>query len=89
MERLREVIEAKGKSALKTFGADVEVLDVTIDGWVRVRLSIASIDDLFNDMPLVRVLEGILRDGFPEVKGVVPAIVIWKRDSLPPTGRVP
>lgn len=88
MERLREAIEIKGKSALKALGADVEIVDITIDGWVKVRLSVTS-TDYYDDRLLVRALEGIgiLTNGFPGVKGVVPAIVIWQGAAIPSTER--
>ncbi len=69
-ERVQEVLELV-RPALQADGGDVELVDVTDDGIVSVRLTGACGSCPMSTMTLKMGIERTLRDKIPEVKEVV------------------
>jgi len=71
-ERVKEVID-KIRPALQADGGDVELIDVTEAGIVKVRLKGACAGCPMSQMTLKQGIEGTLKQEIPEVKEVVSA----------------
>ena len=71
MEKLQQVIETKIRPVLQTHGGDLELLEVTADGLVRVRLVGACASCPGAQQTLNELVETALKEACPEVKGVV------------------
>ena len=71
MEKLQQVIETKIRPLLQTHGGDLELLEVTADGLVRVRLVGACASCPGAQQTLNELVETALKEACPEVKGVV------------------
>ena len=71
MEKLQQVIETKIRPLLQTHGGDLELLEVTADGLVRVRLVGACASCPGAQQTLNELVETALKEAYPEVKGVV------------------
>jgi Fe-S cluster biogenesis protein NfuA len=69
-EQVREVIE-KIRPFLKADGGDVEIVEVTGDGTVKVRLTGACGHCPMSTMTLKMGIEKKLKESIPEVKEVV------------------
>ncbi|MGD2079759.1 MAG: NifU family protein [Nitrospirota bacterium] len=69
-EKVREVIE-KIRPFLKADGGDVEIVEVTDDGTVKVRLTGACGHCPMSTMTLKMGIEKKLKESIPEVKEVV------------------
>jgi Fe-S cluster biogenesis protein NfuA len=69
-EKVQEVLELV-RPALQADGGDVELVDVTEDGIVSVRLTGACGSCPMSTMTLKMGIERTLRDKLPEVKEVV------------------
>lgn len=69
-EKVQEVLELV-RPALQADGGDVELVDVTDDGIVSVRLTGACGSCPMSTMTLKMGIERTLRDKIPEVKEVV------------------
>ncbi len=69
-EKVQEVLELV-RPALQADGGDVELVDVTDDGIVSVRLTGACGSCPMSTMTLKMGIEKTLRDKLPEVKEVV------------------
>jgi Fe-S cluster biogenesis protein NfuA len=69
-EQVQEVLELV-RPALQADGGDVELVDVTDDGIVSVRLTGACGSCPMSTMTLKMGIERTLRDKIPEVKEVV------------------
>ncbi len=69
-EKVREVIE-KIRPFLKADGGDVEIVEVTEDGTVKVRLTGACGHCPMSTMTLKMGIEKKLKESIPEVKEVV------------------
>jgi Fe-S cluster biogenesis protein NfuA len=69
-EKVQEVLELV-RPALQADGGDVELVDVTDDGIVSVRLTGACGSCPMSTMTLKMGIERTLRDKLPEVKEVV------------------
>ncbi len=70
MERVEEVL-AEVRPALQRDGGDVELLDVTADGIVKVRLQGACAGCPMSQLTLKMGIEAHLKKNIPEVKEVV------------------
>ena len=70
MEKLQQVIETKIRPLLQTHGGDLELLEVTADGLVRVRLVGACSSCPGAQQTLNELVETALKEACPEVKGV-------------------
>jgi Fe-S cluster biogenesis protein NfuA len=71
-ERVQEVLE-KIRPALQGDGGDVELIDVSDDGTVKVRLKGACAGCPMSQMTLKQGIESTLKQEIPEVKQVVSA----------------
>ena len=71
MEKLQQVIETKIRPLLQTHGGDLELLEVTADGLVRVRLVGACSSCPGAQQTLNELVETALKEACPEVNGVV------------------
>jgi Fe-S cluster biogenesis protein NfuA len=69
-EKVQEVLELV-RPALQADGGDVELVDVTDDGIVSVRLTGACGSCPMSTMTLKMGIERTLRDKLPEIKEVV------------------
>jgi Fe-S cluster biogenesis protein NfuA len=69
-ERVAEVLE-KIRPVLQADGGDVELLDVTEDGIVKVKLKGACAGCPMSQMTLKQGIESTLKQEIPEVKQVV------------------
>lgn len=73
---MREKVEAalnKVRPFLQADGGDVELIDVSPDGVVKVRLTGACGGCPMSQMTLKHGVEKVLREEIPEVTGVVSA----------------
>jgi Fe-S cluster biogenesis protein NfuA len=73
---MREKVEAalnKVRPFLQADGGDVELIDVSPDGVVQVRLTGACEGCPMSQMTLKQGVEKVLREEVPEVTGVVSA----------------
>jgi Fe-S cluster biogenesis protein NfuA len=69
-EKVKEVLD-KVRPALQADGGDVELIDVTEDGIVKVRLKGACAGCPMSQMTLKQGIESTLKQEIPEVKRVV------------------
>ena len=72
MDALQKVIEDKIRPILQSHNGDIELVEVTPDGFVKVRLTGACAACPGAQATLNEVVESALRDACPEIKGVLP-----------------
>lgn len=72
MEKLRGIIEGKVRPALNAHGGDIELLDVTEEGYAKVKLTGACATCPGAQQTLAEVVEVALKEAAPEIKGVIP-----------------
>ena len=73
---MRDLVESaieKIRPALQADGGDVELVDVDLDGVVRVRLQGACAGCPMSQMTLRNGIERVLKKEIPEIKAVEPA----------------
>jgi Fe-S cluster biogenesis protein NfuA len=71
-EKVQKVLE-KIRPTLQADGGDVELVDVDLDGVVRVRLQGACAGCPMSQMTLRNGIERVLKKEIPEIKAVEPA----------------
>ncbi len=71
-DRVKEVLD-KIRPTLQADGGDVELIDVTEDGTVKVRLKGACAGCPMSQMTLKQGIESTLKQEIPEVKQVISA----------------
>ena len=71
-ETVQEVLDAKVRPALQADGGDLELVDVTDDGEVQVRLQGHCKGCPMAQFTLTMHVEKTLKDQLPEVAAVVP-----------------
>jgi Fe-S cluster biogenesis protein NfuA len=71
MEKLQQVIEERVRPLLQRHGGDLELLEVTVDGLVKVRLVGACATCPGAQQTLSELVEAELKEACPEVNGVV------------------
>ncbi|MBU2700283.1 Fe-S cluster biogenesis protein NfuA [Sporomusaceae bacterium BoRhaA] len=76
MNRIEQIIEEKIRPILQSHEGDIEYLDTTEDGFVRVRLTGACSICPGAQQTLKEVVETILRAECPEIQGVVPVFEV-------------
>ena len=79
MKKMQQVIEAKIRPLLQSHGGDLELLEVTADGLVKVRLTGACSSCPGAQQTLSELVETSLKDACPEVKGVVAVTQVNKQ----------
>lgn len=72
MEKIQEVIAEQIRPALHAHNGDIEFVEVTADGFVKVRLSGACATCPGAEQTMSEVVEGKLREVYPNLKGVIP-----------------
>jgi len=71
MDALQKVIEAKIRPLLQSHDGDIELVEVTAEGFVKVRLTGACAACPGAQQTLSEVVETEIRQACPEIKGVV------------------
>jgi len=69
--KVESVLNAKIKPWLKADGGDVELVDITTDGVVKVKLTGACSTCPMSQMTLQMGVGRVLKDEIPEVKEVI------------------
>jgi len=69
-EKIEEILNTKIRPALQIEGGNVELVDVTSDGIVKVRLIGACAGCPMSQMTLQMVVEKILKQELPSIKSV-------------------
>ncbi len=72
--RIKKLIEEKVRPGIQMDGGDIELVDVTDDGVVRVRLKGACAHCPFSSMTLAVGVEQQLKEAVPEVVRVEPVL---------------
>lgn len=72
MPTISDIIEQKIRPLLQSHQGDIELVEVTSDGYVKVRLTGACAACPGAQQTLSEVVEANLREVCPEIKGVIP-----------------
>ncbi|WP_425058909.1 Fe/S biogenesis protein NfuA [Sporomusa carbonis] len=70
--KIDEVLASKVRPVLNSHHGDIKLLEITQDGFVKVRLIGACSSCPGAQQTLTEVVEAALREVYPEMKGVVP-----------------
>lgn len=70
--RIADIIDTEVRPSLQLHGGDIQLLEVTADGWVRVKLSGACSTCPGIQQTLTEVVEKALCKEYPELRGVIP-----------------
>lgn len=76
MDKIAQVIEEKIRPILQAHQGDLEVVEITSDGFVKVRLTGACAACPGAQQTLSEVVEAQLREACPEIKGVIPVFQV-------------
>ena len=79
MEKLQQVIEAKIRPLLQRHGGDLELLEVSAEGLVKVRLIGSCATCPGAQQTLSELVEAELKEACPEVNGVVAVTQVNQR----------
>ena len=71
MEKIRNVIEQKVRPVLTAHNGNIELIEVTSDGFVKVRLTGACATCHGAEQTMTEVVERAVREVYPELKGVI------------------
>ena len=71
MEKIQQVIEQKIRPVLNVHNGDIELVEVTEDGFVKVRFIGACATCHGAEQTMTEVVEAKLREVYPEIKGVI------------------
>lgn len=71
MDVIRTIIEQKIRPALNDHDGDIELIQVTSDGFVKVRLTGACSSCPGSQQTLSEFIEAVIKAECPEIKGVV------------------
>ena len=72
MQELIRIIEEKIRPVLNAHNGDLELLEVTADGYVKVRLTGACAACPGAQQTLSEVVEARLKEACPDIRGVIP-----------------
>ena len=72
MEKLQNAIETRIRPILQAHAGDLELIEVTADGYVKVRLTGACSTCPGAQQTISEIVETALREACPEIKGVLP-----------------
>ena len=70
--RIADIIDKEVRPSLQLHGGDIQLLEVTADGWVRVKLSGACSTCPGIHQTLTEELEKSLSREYPALRGVIP-----------------
>jgi Fe-S cluster biogenesis protein NfuA len=76
MKKIARVIEERIRPILNTHQGDMELVEITADGFVKVRLTGACAACPGAQQTLSEVVEAELKEACPEIKGVIPVYQI-------------
>ncbi|MCX7780689.1 MAG: NifU family protein [Negativicutes bacterium] len=76
MQKIQQIIEEKIRPALQSHHGDIELVEVTADGFVKVRLTGACATCPGSQQTLSEVVEAGLKEVCPEIKGVIPVFQV-------------
>lgn len=71
MEKMREMIEQKIRPLLNAHDGDIELVEVTADGIVKVKLIGACATCHGAKQTMTEVVEVALKEIYPEIQGVI------------------
>lgn len=71
-EKVRKLIDEKVRPNLQSDGGDIELVDVTDEGVVQVRLTGSCSGCPFSAMTLAFGVEKVLKESIPEVSKIQP-----------------
>jgi Fe-S cluster biogenesis protein NfuA len=71
MEKMQAVIEQKIRSVLTTHSVDSEFMEITPDGFVKIKLSGACASCPSGQQTMSELMERAVREIDPELKGVI------------------
>jgi len=71
MEKIQQVIEQKIRPILKAHNGDIELVEVTSDGFVKVKLIGACATCHGAEQTMSDLVEVALKEVYPEMKGVI------------------
>jgi len=72
MQTISDIIEQKIRPVLQSHHGDIELVEVTSDGYVKVRLTGACATCPGAQQTLSEIVEAKLREACPEINGVIP-----------------
>ena len=72
MDELKEIIEKKVRPILNAHNGDISIIEVTPEGYVKVKLTGACATCPGAQQTLTEVVEAALLAACPEIKGVIP-----------------
>lgn len=72
MQEINRIIEEKIRPVLNAHNGDLELLEVTADGYVKVRLTGACAACPGAQQTLSEVVEARLKEACPDIQGVIP-----------------
>lgn len=72
MENIQQVIEEQIRPLLHAHNGDIEFIEMTSDGFAKVRLTGACATCPSAEQTMSELVEGKLREVYPELKGVIP-----------------
>ena len=72
MEEISQIINSEIRPLLQAHNGDIELLEITADGYVKVKLSGACATCPGAQQTLSEIVESALKEVCPEIKGVVP-----------------
>ncbi|OAM96195.1 Fe-S cluster biogenesis protein NfuA, 4Fe-4S-binding domain [Pelosinus fermentans] len=71
MEKMQKVIKGKAHSVLSAHNGDIELMEVTSDGFVKVRITGACATCPSAQQTMSEVMEAAVKEAYPESKGVI------------------
>jgi Fe-S cluster biogenesis protein NfuA len=71
-DKINEIIKNRVQPALERHNGGIDLLEVTPDGFVKVKLTGACSSCPDARQTLAEVVETALREAYPELKGVIP-----------------
>lgn len=71
MKKMQELMKQKICSVLHAYNGDLELMEVTADGFVKVRLTGACATCPSGQQIMSEVMEAALKEIYPELKGVI------------------
>lgn len=72
MDKLRKIVDEQVRPALRAHGGDIELVELTQDGVLKVRLTGACATCPGAQQTLADVVAAALREAAPEVREIVP-----------------
>lgn len=76
MEKVQKIIEEKVVPLLSKHNGGIELIDITTDGYVKVRLTGACSTCPGAQQTMSEVIETAIKEECPEIKGVVPVFQV-------------